>query len=131
MKCIAVLSFIIGCLSAPIQAQAQNAASVDEFVRRQQEAEMRLEEFMRRQQEVARTLSNIAEMRHQMMKTVAENLRLPEQNAPPRIPYAPPTTPYYSGRGLGVQNQIDFNRIQSQLQNSAVTIGIAAIHDSR
>jgi hypothetical protein len=106
MKHIVVLSLIIGCLGAPIQAQAQNAASYDEY--------------MRRQQAIAQTLSNIANLRHQMMKTVAESLRLseenappPEQNAPPTTPsYAPPTTHHYDPGQ--VQRQMDFNQTQTQ-----------------
>ncbi len=67
MKRIAVLS-IIGILGVPIQGQAQsgNAATV--------------EEYQRRQQEVDQALRNIANMRHQRLKEIAESLRA-EPNA--------------------------------------------------
>jgi hypothetical protein len=85
MKRIVVLSFIIGLLGVPIQAQAAEQSE-------------ELQMFLERQKEVAKTLSNIADMRHQMMKAVAESLRRePEQNAAPPIQYYPaPPTQYYA-----------------------------------
>jgi hypothetical protein len=84
MKRIALLSFIIGLLGVPIQAQAAD-----------QSEELRM--FLERQEQVAKTLSNLADMRHQMMKAAAERLREPEQNAAPPIQYYPaPPTQYYA-----------------------------------
>jgi hypothetical protein len=84
MKRIALLSFIIGLLGVPIQAQAADPSE-------------ELQMFIERQKEVAKTLSSIAEMRHRMMKLIAENLREPEQNAAPPIQYYPaPPTQYYA-----------------------------------
>lgn len=87
MKRIALLSFIIGLLGVPIQAQG---ADQSEELQKLQA----LQAFQERQAQVAQTLSNIANMRHQMMKAVANSLRAePEQNAAPPIQYypAPPT----------------------------------------
>jgi hypothetical protein len=84
MKRIALLSFIIGLLGVPIQAQAADQSE-------------ELQMFLERQKQVAKTLSSLADMRHQMMKAVAERLREPEQNAAPPIQYYPaPPTQYYA-----------------------------------
>ena len=117
MKRIALLSFIIGLLAVPIQAQAADPSAEQRlFLERQEEVakvasniaamrhqmmksvlenlprepaeEQRL--FLERQEEVAKVLSNIADMRHRMMKLVSENLpREPEQNATPPSQYYP------------------------------------------
>lgn len=84
MKRIALLSFIIGLLGMPIQAQAADQSE-------------ELQMFLQRQKQVAKTLSSLADMRHQMMRAVAESLREPEQNAAPPIQYYPASpTQYYA-----------------------------------
>ena len=51
MKRIALLSFIIGLLGVPIQAQAADQSE-------------ELQMFLERQKQVAKTLSSLADMRH-------------------------------------------------------------------